>query len=39
LRAKALADAQFDWDREAERYVAAYARLAASARTKGLAGA
>lgn len=27
LRAKALADAQFDWDREAERYVAAYARL------------
>ncbi|WP_294645454.1 glycosyltransferase family 4 protein [uncultured Aureimonas sp.] len=39
LRAKALADAQFDWDREAERYVAAYARLAAPARAKGLAGA
>lgn len=26
-RAKALADAQFDWDREAERYVAAFSRF------------
>ncbi|WP_082653551.1 glycosyltransferase family 4 protein [Aureimonas sp. AU22] len=27
MRAKALADAQFDWDREAERYVSAFSRF------------
>ncbi|MBB3938021.1 glycosyltransferase family 4 protein [Aureimonas phyllosphaerae] len=38
-RAKALADAQFDWDREAERYVAAYARLMDGDRRPSAAGA